>query len=103
VNDRAREAGIAAALDRNLTSPNETDSNFEPANLVDAVFFLARQVRRAAESQATCSETNTRIDLVEALYIIGKAGERIAEAIREVAGALAAAKAADRSVEESSS
>jgi hypothetical protein len=38
----------AAALRDTLVSPNECDSHLEPANVVDALFFIGRQVGRLA-------------------------------------------------------
>lgn len=31
-------------------SPNEADTNGEPANLVDGLFFMGRQLRRIADA-----------------------------------------------------
>jgi hypothetical protein len=33
-----------------LVSPNEVDSNLEPANVVDGLYMLARAIRRLAEA-----------------------------------------------------
>lgn len=79
---------IAGALTGTLISPNESDSNLEPANVVDALYFVGRSIRRATASEATCPETGTAIDLVEALYILGKAGERMANALQDIAEAI---------------
>ena len=35
-----------------FTSPNETDSNFETANIVDGMYRLARAIDRLAKSNA---------------------------------------------------
>ena len=47
---------IAEAISANFTSPNVSDSNFEPANVVDALdrlasagFAIARAIERLAE------------------------------------------------------
>lgn len=37
---------IVKAIDRNLTSPNEMDSNLEQANIVDGLFVLAREIEK---------------------------------------------------------
>lgn len=41
---------VAKALLKTLISPNEHDSNFEPANVVDALFAIARAIERLAEA-----------------------------------------------------
>lgn len=41
---------IARALLETLISPNEHDSNFEPANVVDALFAIARAIEHLAEA-----------------------------------------------------
>lgn len=45
-----RPAGdpVATALHATLISPNESDSNSEPANVVDGLFAIARAVDRLA-------------------------------------------------------
>lgn len=35
---------VAAALHATLITPNETDSNMEPANIVDGLFAIARAI-----------------------------------------------------------
>jgi hypothetical protein len=40
----------AAALRATLISPNESDQNLEPANVVDGLFAIARAMNRVAES-----------------------------------------------------
>jgi hypothetical protein len=39
---------IARAVDRNFTSPNEADTNLEPANVVDGLFAIARALHHLA-------------------------------------------------------
>lgn len=39
---------VADALTRTLISPNEADSNLEPANVVDGLFAIARALDRIA-------------------------------------------------------
>ena len=41
---------IANALRAVLISPNELDSNWENANVVDGLFAIARALRRIAQS-----------------------------------------------------
>ncbi len=41
---------LAAALRDTLISPNVMDSNGEPANIVDALAYLARSVAHAAQA-----------------------------------------------------
>lgn len=41
---------VGEALLEAFISPNETDSNLEPANVVDGLFAIARAVDRLAEA-----------------------------------------------------
>ena len=41
---------VAKAIDNNLTSPNCVDSNFEPANVVDGLYAIARALDRVAKA-----------------------------------------------------
>lgn len=43
---------ITDAIDANFTSVNESDSNFEPANVVDGLFAVARAIRYLADTIA---------------------------------------------------
>lgn len=43
---------LASAIENVGISPNETDSNFEPANIVDGLYELSRAIRYAA--RLTC-------------------------------------------------
>jgi hypothetical protein len=47
----------AAALDRNFTSPNESDRNFEAANVVDGLFAIARSLDHVAEAVQELAST----------------------------------------------
>ncbi len=47
VTTKGTTAGAIAAA---LISPNETDRNFEPANVVDGLFAIARAIDRLAGS-----------------------------------------------------
>lgn len=44
------EDAISIALRDVLVSPNETDSNFEAANVVDALFAISRAINGLAEA-----------------------------------------------------
>jgi hypothetical protein len=63
---RTAEAETAKAIWSTLRSPNESDSNYEPANVVDGLFALARATRDA--------------------------GADVAEALRELAAAVRGSK-----------
>lgn len=39
---------LGRTITRNFTSPNEMDSNFEPANVVDALIAIARAIEHVA-------------------------------------------------------
>jgi len=41
---------IAKAIGSTLVSPNESDRNMEPANVVDGLFFIGRAIHRLAET-----------------------------------------------------
>lgn len=45
---KSSEHTTAKALYETLISPNESDSNFEPANVVDGLFAIARAINRLA-------------------------------------------------------
>jgi hypothetical protein len=48
---KQREVGdIAHAIMKTLESPNEADSNWENANVVDALFFIGRAIHRLADA-----------------------------------------------------
>lgn len=51
---------IANAIHDNFTSPNETDSNFEAANVVDGLFAIARALHKIADVMD--KQTTTRTD-----------------------------------------
>lgn len=42
---------VASAIRETLQSPNETDSNWESANVVDGLYFLGRAVRLLGKTQ----------------------------------------------------
>jgi hypothetical protein len=41
---------VAEAIHATLTSPNEADSNLEPANVVDGLFAIARALHDLADA-----------------------------------------------------
>jgi len=41
---------LADAIELTLISPNETDVNLEPANVVDGLFFIGRAIEQVARS-----------------------------------------------------
>jgi hypothetical protein len=40
---------VADAIRETLISPNELDKNLEPANIVDALYAIARAINRLAD------------------------------------------------------
>lgn len=73
---------IAAAIDRNFTTPNECDSNLEQPNVVDGLYRIARAIDRLA--------TNHN-DLVVAMNGFADAAHRLAshhEALSRLADAV---------------
>jgi hypothetical protein len=54
---RADADRLAEAVWGTLYSPNESDSNFEPANVVDGLFHVARAVERLASAVARVADT----------------------------------------------
>lgn len=48
---------IARAITGTLISPNETDSNLEPANVVDGLYAVARGLQHIAEALERGGET----------------------------------------------
>jgi hypothetical protein len=43
-------ADISAAISDSFVSPNETDRNWEPANVVDGLFAIARAIQSLANA-----------------------------------------------------
>jgi hypothetical protein len=61
---------IAEALSNTLISPNEADSNFEPANVVDGLYAIARglhHVARAVEGLSANADDAIRTGVEAAL------------------------------------
>lgn len=46
----SHEERLAAVLQSVLETPNECDSNFEPANVVDGLYRIARAIDRLADA-----------------------------------------------------
>ena len=90
------EAGhkfVAQALERSFISPNVSDRNLEPANLVDVVNRLAMTVQHvadaitptevAASSDAAGCLTEAVMGMTGGLFLIASAIERLADAVRD--------------------
>jgi hypothetical protein len=43
-------SSITSAMESAFVSPNESDSNMEPANVVDGLFAIARALHRVAKA-----------------------------------------------------
>lgn len=56
------EQAIARALHETLISPNESDANLEPANVVDGLFAIARAIYRLAECFESSEPFRVKID-----------------------------------------
>lgn len=79
---------IARALENGLISPNETDSNFEAANLTDGLFAMARQLTGALNCLGT-GNAATSMGAIELLSMqVRDAGMSISAAILELADAI---------------
>ncbi len=90
-NNMTAQAQIAQAINYALVSPNEADSNMEPANVTDGLFALMRAVRFLGATLGTVQhdEQYGTITSVESVaQAISNSGERIAEALNNVADAL---------------
>jgi hypothetical protein len=74
---------LAEALRATLISPNECDSNLEPANVVDAIFVCGRIVCRGLKQVAANDHSNR---VADGILELARAVDRLAEA---VAGRLA--------------
>lgn len=73
---------IADVLEYVLVSPNETDSNLEPANVVDGLFAIARALGRVANALEKLGTANasTPMGAIEMLALEIKNGfERMAD------------------------
>jgi len=62
---------IGRALEDSLISPNEADSNLEPANVVDGLFAIARAIRQTGRVLAATHNIDSEAcDLImRGLYI----------------------------------
>lgn len=83
-----RDEEIAGALRDMLQSPNEVDSNFEVANIVDALFFVGRRIGQGLRNLGGGENSDPR-GAVEFLAVSVKdAGTLISDAISDLAGAI---------------
>ncbi len=81
------KAETAQAIRETLTSPNEPDRNLEPANVVDALYAIARALRAGA--QEIGKEGASGMGALEGLGVmVREAGERIAEGLHDLAEAI---------------
>ncbi len=81
---------IATAIRQCLVSPNVADDNLEPANVVDVLRQLAEAVRFGAMHLGS-GDTSTGMGAIDAHGLrVLRAGELVAEALREVAAAIRA-------------
>ena len=83
---------IAQAIKAALISPNVADDNLEPANVVDVLHQLAEAVRFGAMHLGSGNTSSIGgMGAVDAHGLrVLRAGELIAEALREVAAAIRA-------------
>lgn len=82
------QAEAIVQLANNFVSPNECDTNFEAANVVDGLFALSRAVRRLGNGDASTS--------MGGMEALGKAmldsSSMIASALGDLADAIRAVK-----------
>lgn len=75
---------IAAAIENSFISPNESDSNFEAANVVDGLFAVARSINGLAKAvdRLGTNDVATNMGAIEILAKeVSGAGSAIAAAI----------------------
>lgn len=85
---RVEKDAIARAILNVLISPNVSDSNFEPANVVDALQGIGELIRSAARSLGN-GDASTPMGAIEAHgKAVTDAAGAIAEAIRDLADAV---------------
>lgn len=79
---------VAQALYNTLISPNESDSNFESANVVDGLFAIARGLHHIARSIEALGNNNaaTEMGAIEAASV--KVSEAVLAAASTVAEAM---------------
>lgn len=86
----SKESLIAEAIDRNFTSPNVSDSNFENANIVDVINYNAvalLDIGKALERLGTNGAGP--MGAIEVLALEVKEGtERVSAALLEIAEAI---------------
>ena len=69
---------IADALTNTLSTPNEMDSNFETANVTDALFAIARAIERNAKALERLG-TNGATTEMGAIELLASEVKRIAD------------------------
>mgnify|MGYP001558271493 CR=1 FL=1 len=82
----AKRDAIAAAIEYAFTSPNESDSNLETANIVDGLYRVARALRDLGNGNAATSMGGMEalgMTMKESAEIIAGALSDLAEAIRD--------------------
>lgn len=86
----ANEKQVADAIDRNFTSPNVADNNFECANVVDVIQNVSRAGRSIAAAicppNVDSGNGATNFSLSEAIMGVSQALNRIADAIEKQKG-----------------
>jgi hypothetical protein len=81
-------------LRRVFESPNVSDSNLEPANVVDVLDKLAYQARKIADAIAPVAVPGRDAHggsiecLTEAVMSVGRSLDGVAEGLREIAAAV---------------
>ena len=84
----AKDDALAAAIGYAFTSPNESDSNLETANIVDALYRVARALRALGNGDAA-----TQMGGMEALGVaMRESADTIAGALNNLADAIQTGK-----------
>lgn len=85
---------LANVIDRCFISPNVSDSNMEPANVVDVIDDAARSLSRIAYAITPKDAVQMRFgSLTESVIYAANNMGKIAEAIKELANAVRDRKA----------
>lgn len=81
----SKNSTVADAIYKCLESPNEADRNYEPANVVDGLFAIARSLGRVADAihRLGLADAATPMGAIESHGVI------IKEAAELLAGAIA--------------
>ena len=88
---------VARALRAGLISPDVLDSNLEPANVVDAVHYIAESAAKVAYAltrrcDIKTSSKSVRRDDDNGGFTVGEAIVQVADAIRDLAAAVRESK-----------